>query len=308
MTGPLGGLIPACHTPFTATGCLDLAAIEKQAALFREAGLRGVFVAGTTGEYTSLALDERKRLCERWLDVAGDSMKIAIHVGHNCQADAVALTAHARQAGAAAIAAMAPSFFKPESVAELIEFLLPIAAEAEPVPFYFYHIPGMTGVRLSMPEFLHQAHFRMPNLKGLKYSHDDLVGLQGCVACDGGAFDVLFGCDEALLAGLALGVRAAVGSTYNFAAPLYQRLMRAFTAGDLETARAAQLQSVAIVQTLAEFGVIAASKAVMSLIGVDCGPVRAPLRGLSREEIAALAEKFTASHQAALARPVERPG
>ena len=118
----------------------------------------------------------------------------------------------------------------------------PIAAEAEPLPFYFYDIPGMTGVRLRMSEFLYQARFRIPTLCGLKYSNDDLLELQECVRLDHGAFDVLFGSDECLLAGLCLGIRGAVGSTYNFAAPVYQRLIKAFEKHDLETARAASGQ------------------------------------------------------------------
>lgn len=305
MPGPLIGLTPACHTPFLPTGALNLAGVFKQASLFLESGLRSVFVAGTTGEWASLTVDERRQLCDRWMEVAGDSMRIAVHVGHDCQAEAIALSAHARQAGVAAVAAVAPSYFKPAGVHELIEFLLPIAAEAEPLPFYYYHIPGMTGVRLSMPEFLHEARFRMPNLRGLKYSHDDLVQLQGCVACDHGAFDVLFGCDEALLAGLCLGVRGAVGSTYNFAAPFYQRLLRAFQAGELETARAVQLQSAEMISSLVEFGFIAASKAVMAYIGVDCGPVRSPLRNLSRQEHGALVAKLKARPADLFARPIE---
>jgi N-acetylneuraminate lyase len=302
MPTSLSVLIPACHTPFTATGRLELATVGKQAELFLESGLRSVFVAGTTGEWASLVVAERKELCERWLEAAGDSMKVVVHVGHNCQAEAVALAEHARQAGAAAVAAIAPSFFKPATVSELIEFLVPIAAEAEPLPFYFYHIPGMTGVRLPMPQFLHEARFRIPNLRGLKYSDDDLVQLQECVHCDGGAFDMLFGLDESLLAGLALGVRGAVGSTYNFAARLYERLLRAFAAGDLAAARTLQLRSALLIRTLGEFGFIAASKAVMSLIGVDCGPVRPPLRNLSQEDVSTLARRLEESD--AFARPI----
>ena len=159
-----------------------------------------------------------------------------MHVGHNSQAEAIGLAAHARQAGVAAVAAMAPSFFKPATIDDLIEFLLPIAAEAEPLPFYYYHIPGMSGVRLPMAGFLHEARFRMPNLRGLKFSHDDLVDLQGCVAADNGTFEILFGCDETLLAGVCLGVRGAVGCTYNFAAGHYQHMIRAFDAGDVAAA------------------------------------------------------------------------
>jgi N-acetylneuraminate lyase len=266
--------------------------VDRQAAFFGESGLRSVFVAGTTGEWASLALNERKALCERWLTVAGDSMRIAVHVGHDCLADAVALASHARAAGAAAVAAVAPSYFKPATIADLIEFCMPIAAEADPLPFYFYHIPSLTGVSLPMSEFLYEARFRIPNLRGLKYSHDDLVELQRSLALEGGAFDVLFGCDEVLLAGLCLGVRGAVGSTYNFAAPHFQRLMRAFESGNLSTAREAQFQATAMIRVLCEFGFLAASKAVMGLLGVDCGPVRPPLCNLSAAQIAELAQKL----------------
>jgi len=299
----LKGLIPACHTPFHRDGQLNLAMVERQVALFRESGLKSVFVGGTTGEFASLTLEERKALCERWMEVAGDSMRIAVHIGHNCQADAIALAAHARQTGVAAVAVMAPSFFKPASVHDLIEFCIPIAALADPLPVYYYHIPSMTGVRLSVTEFLHEGRFRIPNLRGLKFSHDDLVDLQGCIAADGGAFDVLFGFDEALLAGLCLGACGAVGSTYNFAGPHYLRLIRAFEAGDLAAARKAQLQATELVKTLGSFGFMAASKAVMALIGVDCGPVRPPLRNLSPAQMAALADKLASFD--VLARPLK---
>ena len=304
MARVLTGLVPACHTPFHRDGRLNLDVVEHQAAFFRESGLRSVFVAGTTGEFASLTLDERKALCERWVEVAGDALRIAVHVGDNCQTDAIALAGHARQIGVAAVAAMAPHYFKPASVHDLIEFCIPIAAEADPVPFYYYHIPIMTGVRLPMAEFLHEARFRIPNLRGLKFSHDDLIDLQYCVAADEGAFEVLFGFDESLLAGLCLGACGAVGSTYNFAGRHYQRLVRAFETGDLATARAAQLRATELVKALTGFGFMPASKAVMAMVGVDCGPVRAPLRNLSTEQLAALAEKL--ARLDVLSRPMKR--
>jgi N-acetylneuraminate lyase len=305
MPGVLTGLIPACHTPFNRDGALNLAVVEQQAALYRESGLRSVFVGGTTGEFASLTLDERKALCERWVVVAGDSMRIAVHAGSNCQAEAIKLAGHARQAGAAAVAVVAPSYFKPATVHDLVEFLIPIAAEAEPLPFYYYHIPCMTNVRLPVADLLRESRFRMPNFKGLKFSHDDLVDLQGCIAAEGGAFDVLFGFDEALLAALSFGVAGAVGGTYNFAGPHYQRLIRAFEKGDLATARAAQFRATEMIKPLGALGFTAASKAVMSFVGVDCGPVRPPLHNLSAEQIKALYDKLAPLD--VFARPIKRP-
>jgi hypothetical protein len=59
MPGPLTGLIPACHTPFHADGGLDLDTVAKQADLLRDCGARSVFIGGSTGEWSSLTLDER---------------------------------------------------------------------------------------------------------------------------------------------------------------------------------------------------------------------------------------------------------
>ncbi len=292
MPGVLTGLIPACHTPFDQSGALNLRVVEKQAALFRESGLRSVFVGGTTGEFASLTVGERKALAVRWVEVAGDSLQVALHVGSNCQADSIELANHARHLGVTAVAAVAPSYFKPATVLDLLDFLAPIAAAAGPLPFYYYHIPCMTNVRLPVTDLLRKARGRIPNLRGLKFSHDDLVDLQGCITADGGAYDVLFGFDEALLAGLGFGVAGAVGGTYNFAAPLYQRLMRAAAEGDMATARSAQFLATEMVKHLAALGFSAASKAVMSFVGVDCGPVRPPLHNLSPVQLRALHDKL----------------
>ena len=284
MPGPLTGLIPATHSPFHADGRLNVEAVDQQAALLRESGITSVFIGGTTGECASLSVAERKTLTERWMEVGKGTMRVAVHVGSNCQGDAIELASHARQSGAAAVAVMAPSYFKPATVEDLVAFCAPIAAEADPLPFYFYDIPGMTGVRLPMSTFLREAKFRIPTLRGLKFSNNDLVELQECVRLDDGAFDVMFGSDECLLAGLALGIGGAVGSTYNFAAPVYQRIQAAFDKGDLATARAEQAKSIALVKTLGEYGFLPASKALMAMLGVDCGPVRSPLRNLTKPE------------------------
>lgn len=292
MPSLLTGLIPACHTPFDGEGRLDVSVVPRQAELFRESGMSAVFVAGTTGEFSSLTTHERMALCDAWTKAAGGNVRVAVHVGHNCQSEAVALAAHARESGASAIAAVAPSYIKPASEADLVEFLVPIAAAADPLPFYYYEIPGMTGVRLSTSRFLREARFRIPTIRGLKFSHYDLVELQECVNGEGGAFDVLFGQDEFLAAGLAMGVKGAVGSTYNFAGPHYLRLMRSFAAGETEAVRARQFQAARMVLTLGKYGFMAASKAVMGLIGIDCGPVRPPLRNLTAEERGRLAAEL----------------
>jgi N-acetylneuraminate lyase len=301
----LTGLIAAPFTPFRPDGSLNLEAVPAQVQLLEEAKVRGAFICGTTGESSSLTVAERCGLAERWVQAVGGRMPVIVHVGHNCLPDAQALAAHAARTGAAAIAALAPSFFKPQTVEDLIAFCAGVASAAPGLPFYFYHIPSMTNVSLSIAEFLRRGGDRIPNLAGLKFTHNDLMMLQECLAVNGGAFDVVYGYDETLLAGLALGIRGAVGSTYNFAAPVYQEVLRAFAAGDLAAARKAQARSVEMIRVLMDFGTLRAGKAIMAMLGVDCGPVRLPLPPLSATEVQGLYERLRPMD--IFSRPLRKP-
>lgn len=285
----LRGLIAATHSPMHGDGTLNCEAVAQQARHLISNRVAGAFVAGTTGESHSLTLIERQRLAESWTEAArGTALQVVMHVGTNCLDDACALAAHAERVGVDAIAAMAPCYFKPPTVETLVEFLGTIAAAAPNTPFYFYDIPSWTGVQFPIVSFLESAQRRIATFAGVKYTNSDLTELQRALAYDGGRFDILWGCDEALLAGLALGCRGAVGSTYNFAAPIYHRVMRAFEAGDLEEARRQQERSVQMVGTIGQFGFTAAAKTVMGMLGVECGPARLPLAALSSEQVAEL--------------------
>src|SRR5690242_8217785 len=95
----LGGLIAAPHTPFDAQGALCLSTIEKQAELLAASGVKGAFICGTTGEGLSLTTDERMQVAQRWVEASRGALKVIVHVGHNCQRDAIALAEHADRVG-----------------------------------------------------------------------------------------------------------------------------------------------------------------------------------------------------------------
>jgi N-acetylneuraminate lyase len=280
----LTGLVAAPHTPFRADGALDLDTIPRIAALLAHNGVSGAFICGTTGEGSSLSVAERKEVATAWRRSAPKGLKLAVHVGHLCLAESCALAAHAQEIGADAVATIAPSFFKPAGEAELVEWCRRIAAAAPSLPFYYYHMPAMTGVNIPAADFLQRARDVIPNLAGVKFTHEDLMDYGNAGEVDGGRYGMLFGRDEILLAGLSLGAVGAVGSTYNYAAPLYLRLIAAFERGDLAAARRAQTQAREFISVVGRYGGLAAGKLAMKLVGVDCGPVRLPLRHPSSEQ------------------------
>lgn len=286
---PIDGLVAATHTPFHDDGSLNLEGVEAQARHLAAAGVRRVFIGGTTGESHSLTVGERLALTTRWIEVTrGSELSVIVHVGANCLGDVREIAAHAQASGAEAISALAPSYFKPRDVSSLVACSAEIASAAPELPFFYYDIPGFTGVSLPVPEFLDQALDRIPNLAGVKFTNPDGMAFQQCLHRHDGQWSILWGIDECLLAGLALGATGAVGSTYNFAAPIYLRLMRAFAAGDLEAAREEQMKSVRMIAKIASIGYMGAAKAVMGMLGVPVGPPRLPHSNPDPNQISAL--------------------
>ena len=288
MKPTLQGLIAAPFTPFRPDGELALDVIPRQAALLAHNGVSGAFVCGTTGEGYSLTADERRQVAAAWRAAKPAALSLIVHVGHTSYRESRALARHAQEIGADAIASIAPGSFKPQSAVELVAWCRLVAEAAPQLPFYYYHMPAMSGVHISVTDFLKEADGKIPNLAGIKFTHEDLMDYANARAFAGGKYAMLFGRDEILLAGLGFGAAGAVGSTYNFAAPLYLGLMRAFAAGDLETARREQARAREFIGVVHRHGGLVAGKMAMKLIGLDCGPVRLPLRAVPPEQEARL--------------------
>ncbi|MCB0633203.1 MAG: dihydrodipicolinate synthase family protein [Lewinella sp.] len=282
----LNGFIAAPFTCFNEDSSVNLKPIKAYADFLTRNGTNGVFILGTTGESMSITTSERKSIAEEWIKYAAPDFKIIVHVGSSSLKTSQELAAHAQGIGAYAVGCIAPNFYKPATVEDLVAYTSAVAKACPSLPFYYYHIPSMSGVYLSMPEFLRQAGAVIPNLNGIKFTHNDLMEFNQCLMADNGRYDILHGFDETLLCGLVLGVQAAIGSTYNYFQPVYLKLREAFLAGDLDTARKMQQLSVRLVSILIKYrGGIACGKAIMNLIGIPCGPCRLPIRSLNTTEI-----------------------
>ncbi|WP_193211257.1 dihydrodipicolinate synthase family protein [Luteolibacter marinus] len=291
---PLHELVAATHSPFHPDGSLAPEVVPVQAAFLAANGIRTVFITGSTGESHSLTCREKLTLFEAWAG-AGKQHGIAViaHVGSNCLEDSRLLAARAGELGLVAISALAPSYYKPGSLASLVGCCAAIAAAAPSTPFYYYDIPALTGVSFPVELFLAEAAARIPTLAGVKFTNPDLASYRRSLDAAGERFDLPWGVDETLLGALATGARGGVGSTYNWAPRLYQDLMAAFGRGDLDEARRLQSRSVAMIDAIAATGFLGTAKALMARLGVPVGPARLPLDNPTTAQVDTLMERLS---------------
>lgn len=280
------GLVAAPFTPMTGEGALNLDVVPAYYQFLKNNGVAGAFINGSTGEGVSQTTQERKDHAQAWADqVKKDDqpMKLINLVGGTSYQECIDLALHSQAIGVDAIAILAPFYFKPPTVKELAQFVKTVGEAVPDMPVYFYHIPVLTGVGFAMIDLLKELHGQMPNFAGIKYTHEDFMDFLSCLHFADGQYDMLWGRDENMLAALALGAEGSVGSTFNYAAPLYLQLMEAYEKGHIQAARQLQQQSIDMIRLLGKYGGIGTGKAFMRYVGIDCGWFRLPVKAMTEE-------------------------
>jgi len=285
------GLVAAAYTPMHNDGSLapELVAPLIEYALRQK--FAGLFAVGSTGEFPSLTLVERKAIAEDYVREAAGRIPIIINVGSCCLADSIDLAAHADRVGADAVCAMAPFYFRPETVRDLADFVKAIAPACGERPLYLYHAPGITGVRLPMVEFLSVMLDEVPNFAGVKFTNENLCEFERCIALSD-RIQMMFGRDEMLLGALAMGAEAGVGTTFNYLPKIYRGVIDSFNAGDMAKARSYMELSHRAVAISARYG-LASIKIFMKFAGIDVGPMRSPVGRMSAEREAAFRRELS---------------
>lgn len=294
----LEGLIAAPFTPMYENGTINLSIIPEYYQLLKLNGVIGAFINGSTGEGPSLTTSEKKMVMAAWADCTkGDpDFKVMSLVGGTSVEDARDLAAYAAEMGLYGISITAPYYFKPQDLNMLVQMCIAVAEAAPDIAFYYYHIPVLTGVHFPMLSFLKQIHGKLSNFAGIKYTHEDFMDFQACLDFENGRYDMLWGRDENYLPALAIGVKGVVGSTYNYAAPLYQAIKKAWDGNDMHMARNLQLRSIQMIQLLGKYGGIATGKAYMKVIGLDCGSFRLPVKNMTPDDFILFKKDVEALH------------
>ena len=144
------GPVAAVVTPFDADGNLNISQIVPYSKHLVRIGIKGVYIAGTTGEGYSLSFDERIALIEAWryaLDKLPESEKLLaiVNVSTTVVRDAYRLAAKVEELGFDGVALLPPIYYTVTKREQLIGYLTPILEQAPKTPFLYYHIPSHSG-------------------------------------------------------------------------------------------------------------------------------------------------------------------
>jgi dihydrodipicolinate synthase/N-acetylneuraminate lyase len=274
MVGKLRGAIAAAVTPLRDGGrSLDEASVAPLVRFLAQGGMDGLLTCGTTGEGVLLSVAERRRMTELCMEARPPGFAVAVHAGAQTTADTVALALHAREAGADAVAVIAPPYF-PLDEQELFDHFRLAASACDPLPFYIYEFIGRSGYPVPIP-VIERLREEVPNLAGLKVSDTPFEAVKPYLL-DG--LDVFIGFEPLVLEGLAAGAVGAVSGLASAWPEVTADLV--YRKSDAAGARVNALRDA-----LHDLSLPAVAKEMLVDKGVLAhADVRAPLRGLTPEE------------------------
>jgi len=272
-------------TPFDKQGEIHLGAAEAVVEWFIEAGVEGISPLGSTGEFSHLTGEERKRFAKRVVEIVGGRVPLVVGVGAAGTREAVELARHAESVGVDAVLIVSPFYWKVGEEALFKHFAA--VAESVQIPVLVYNLPMLTGVDLS-PTLIARIAAECPNVSGLKdtvteYLHT--VAVLREVKRVRPDFAVLSGWEDLIFPSLLAGADGSICAFANMAPGLFVDLVRSARGGELE--RAAELHRRVL--SLVTLGVysdppISAIKLAMQILGVPISPaVRGPALPVSQE-------------------------
>src|SRR5215813_16150 len=134
-------------------------------------GSHGIVVTGTTGEPSSLTMEERSDLFRIAVETVSKRIPVVAATGSQSFAETAELNGNAERAGVDALLVVTPYYSKPPQRG-LVEYFVEIGKLTH-LPLMIYHIPGRAAVSVT-PATVARIAERLPNLVGLKHAVNDL--------------------------------------------------------------------------------------------------------------------------------------
>lgn len=275
------GVHSALVTPFDGDDRVDDAALAALVDDQIGAGLHGVVVNGSTGEFASLSRDERRRTVEVVADASAGRVPVTVQVGAMTTRESVGLAEHAASSGAACLLVVSP-YYEPLAEDEIANHFTAVAEVGPPV--MIYNNPAGTGWTMT-PELIARLA-EHDNIRFLKDTTGDARRLFRIRELCGDGLQLLNGQDTLALLGFLAGAKATVWGAPNGVPEACLRLWQlTVDVPDLDAARALWECFYPVNRFFEENNYVAAVKAATKLRGVEVGQPRRPIAPVGTEQV-----------------------
>lgn len=281
----LRGSYPPVITPFH-DGKIDFDTFSALLETQVRQGSHGVVIAGTTGEPSSLTVDERSELIRVAVDTIDKRIPVVAATGSQSLSETMEITSRAEKSGADAVLVVTPYYVRPPQRG-LVQYFASVAAQV-PLPVLIYHIPGRAAVTLTSSTVAEIAELA-PNVVGIKHASTDLEFVTELLARLGPEFRIFCGLEALSLPMMTIGAAGTMNAVGNLASARVAKLCDTIAANQLQEARKLHFDLLALNQAIFLDTNPIPLKYMMWRIGLlEFPELRLPLVPLGKEHYAKL--------------------
>lgn len=268
------GVFVALNAIYDKNDNINLEVIKQLVKIYKEKGVSGVYVCGSTGEGFLLSTQERMQVAQAVKEAAGNDFTVIVHVGCASSKESIILAKHAEEIGVDAISAVPSVYY--HLPAQSVEMHWNAIIDSTDLPFIIYNIPQLTSFNLPYDLFERMAH--NPKVIGIKNSEEPVFNMERFRTIAGDDFIIFNGSDEQFLGGRLMGANAGIGGTYGTMPELFVALDKYICDGEIEKAKALQFKINDIIfDLLSCASLYGAAKQVISIrFNIDAGQPRLP--------------------------------
>ncbi|ARA80406.1 4-hydroxy-tetrahydrodipicolinate synthase [Pseudomonas ficuserectae] len=288
------GIIPALVTPFTADQQLDEQALRNLIENLLNAGVHGLFVLGTNGEFFTLSESEKLKIARITVEAAAGRVPVVVGTGAFATHEVIEMNKKMIDVGADALSIITP-YFNAISQPELIKHYTAIA-DASELPLMMYNIPAKTGMSIGIGAVATLSQH--PQIKGIKDSAGNFDALVQMMQYRSDDFAVFAGTDSLIYWNLLAGGDGAIAATANAVPEVVMSIWNNFQSGNHEAARAAQEALRPLRDAFALGTMPVVLKTATQLLNVPVGPCRAPVQPLDAAALEKLQNLLAVYRQA----------
>ena len=277
----------AIVTPMKEDGEVNYEKLEELIDIQVREGTDAIIIAGTTGESSTLTMEEHKKVIEAAIEFTAHRIPLIAGTGSNCTRTAIQLSQEAEEAGADGLLLVTPYYNKATQTG-LIRHYSAIAQSVK-TPIILYNVPGRTGCNL-LPETVATLFAQEENIVALKEATGNMAQASKTMYLTDGKIDMYSGEDGLVVPLLAIGAIGVISVWSNIAPADVHNMCESFFKGDLEEARRLQLAGIPLVDALFSEVSPIPVKTAMNLMGLEVGPCRSPLCEMGADNAAKLAK------------------